>query len=104
MKINSNKHSHLFLFAMIMLLAACSKKDQTTAVIVTPPTGGQTISAPTGFGFYVVGYFPSYRDPAAIPDQKFKMCNVVNYAFANVTATGGLTVANPTVLAAVLEA
>jgi chitinase len=91
----------LFLFGLILLLDACSKKDQTTTTIVQPPSGGLTISPPTGFGFYVVGYFPSYRDPAAITDQKFRMCNVVNYAFANITATGGLTVANPTVLTAV---
>ena len=73
-------------------------------MIVTPPAGGHFISAPTGFGFYVVGYFPRYRDPDINPDQKFKLCHAVNYTFAHVTATGGLTVANPTVLAAILEA
>ncbi len=101
MKKDYNKTKYLILLGMILILAACSKKDQTTTTIVQPPTGGQTISPPKAFGFYVVGYFPSYRDPATITDQKFRMCNVVNYAFANVTATGGLTVANPTVLSAV---
>jgi GH18 family chitinase len=101
MKKGYNKKSHLFLIGMIVLIAACNKKDQTATTIVQPPAVGQTISPPTGFGFYVVGYFPSYRDPAAISDQKFRMCNVVNYAFANITATGGLIVANPTVLSAV---
>lgn len=93
---------------MILFVVACSKKDQTSTPsvqpvppVVTPPPAGSTISAPTPFGFYVVGYFPSYRDPATITDQKFRMCNVVNYAFANVTSTGGLTVASPTVLTAV---
>lgn len=57
--------------------------------------GGTTIAPPPAFGFYVVGYMPSYRDPAAVPDQKFKMCNVINYAFASVNGVGGVTVENP---------
>ncbi len=96
-----NRNRYLFLFGMILILVSCSKKDQTTTTLTQPPSGGLTISPPTAFGFYVVGYFPSYRDPTAISDQKFRMCNVVNYAFANITSTGGLTVANPTVLTAV---
>lgn len=59
------------------------------------------IAPPPPFGFYVVGYFPSYRDPNAVPDVKFRMCNVINYAFASVTSTGGLSVAGPSVLTAV---
>ena len=39
------------------------------------------IQPPPAFGYYVVGYFPSYRNLADVPDVKFKMCNVVNYAF-----------------------
>jgi len=53
------------------------------------------IQAPPAFGFYVVGYFPSYRNLAEVPDVKFKMCNVVNYAFFSVNSTGTLTVNNP---------
>lgn len=101
MKNGQKYNKYLFLFGLMLILAACSKKDQTTTTVITPPSSGLTISPPAGFGFYVVGYFPSYRDPAAITDQKFRMCNVVNYAFANITSTGGLTVANPTVLTAV---
>jgi chitinase len=95
-----------FLIASMMLFViACSKKDQTTTPTVPPtvPPVVNTISPPAPFGFYVVGYFPSYRDPALVTDQKFRMCNVVNYAFANVTTTGGLTVANPTVFTAVVS-
>jgi GH18 family chitinase len=90
---------------MILFVVACSKKDQTTTPTVPPvvPPAVNTISPPAPFGFYVVGYFPSYRDPALVTDQKFRMCNVVNYAFANVTSTGGLTVANPSVLTAVVS-
>ena len=97
----------LLYVGLIIFIASCSKKDQTTTPAaptvppVIPPPTGVTITPPIPFGFYVVGYFPSYRDPATITDQKFRMCNVVNYAFANVTSTGGLTVASPTVLTAV---
>ena len=96
-----------FLIGFFMLfVVACSKKDQITTPTVPPvvtPPGGNTISPPTPFGFYVVGYFPSYRDPSLVTDQKFRMCNVVNYAFANVTSTGGLTVANPSVFSTVIS-
>jgi chitinase len=54
------------------------------------------ISAPPPFGFYVVGYFPSYRSLTDIPDVKFRMCNVANYAFFSVNTTGTLTVNNGT--------
>ena len=93
----------IVVFTLILFFASCSKKDQTsTPVTPTPPVTGSNISSPPAFGFYVVGYFPSYRDPATIADQKFRMCNVINYAFANVGATGGLTVASPSVLSAVI--
>lgn len=52
------------------------------------------IQAPAAFGFYVVGYFPSYRNLADVPDVKFRMCNVVNYAFFGVNSSGTLTVNN----------
>lgn len=75
----------------VILLQACSKNDGTTPPPTpTPPV----IAAPPPFGFYVVGYFPNYRSLADVPDQKFKMCNVVNYAFFAVNSTGTLTVNN----------
>lgn len=49
------------------------------------------ISAPPPFGYYVVGYFPSYRNLADVPDVKFRMTNVVVYSFYNVNSTGGLS-------------
>ncbi|HYC40517.1 MAG TPA: glycoside hydrolase family 18 protein [Chitinophagaceae bacterium] len=58
---------------------------------------------PPAFGYYVVGYFPSYRNPADVPDVKFRMTNVVNYAFFEVNGSGQLTVLNPTTLATVIN-
>jgi len=77
---------------------ACKKSD------IIAPSGGNTtpvippavIKAPPALGTVVSGYFPSYRDPNAIPDQKFKMCNVVNYAFGTVSSNGNIVVQNPT--------
>lgn len=82
-------------------VVSCSKSDGTSGG-TTPVTPTPTVIAPPpAFGFYVVGYFPSYRDPAAIPDVKFRMCNVINYAFGTVNSSGGITVASPSVLTAV---
>ncbi len=49
------------------------------------------IADPTPFGYYVVGYMPSYRNVTAMPDVKFKMTNVVVYAFYSVNASGTLS-------------
>jgi chitinase len=59
---------------------------------------GSVIQAPPPFGFYVVGYFPSYRTLADIPDVKFRMVNVANYAFFSVNAAGMLNVVSPSVV------
>ncbi|MBL0153756.1 MAG: hypothetical protein IPP93_09790 [Chitinophagaceae bacterium] len=60
------------------------------------------ITAPAPFGYYVVGYFPSYRNPADVPDIKFRMTNVVIYAFFAVNTSGTLDVVSPTTLSAVI--
>jgi chitinase len=49
------------------------------------------IGAPPPFGYYVVGYLPSYRSVSSIPDVKFRMNNVVVYAFYSVNGSGGLS-------------
>lgn len=89
------------LTAMLLLASACKKSNNQP----TPPSGGgnTTISAPPSLGFYVVGYFPSYRDPAAVPDQKFRMCNVINYAFGSITLSGSLSIASPGTFSSVIS-
>ena len=49
------------------------------------------IQAPSPFGYYVVGYLPSYRTISDIPDVKFRMTNVVVYAFYGVNSSGTLS-------------
>lgn len=49
------------------------------------------IQTPPGFGYYVVGYVPSYRSITSMPDVKFRMTNVVVYAFYAVNISGTLT-------------
>ena len=88
---------YCILITVTVYLIGCSKNNPTSD---NPGIIPAIIAPPPAFGFYVVGYFPSYRDPAAIPDAKFKMCNVVNYAFGTVNATGGITIASPNVLTA----
>jgi GH18 family chitinase len=91
----------LLVSAVVFLFAACSKKEVTPPAPVPTPVPPVIIAPPPPFGFYVVGYFPSYRDPNAVPDVKFRMCNVINYAFASVNASGGISINNPSVLVAV---
>ena len=93
----------LALLAALLFLASCRKSEVPTPTPPTPPPPVVNIVPPPELGFYVVGYFPSYRDPATMPDVKFKMCNVVIYAFANVAATGDITIANPARLTVVAE-
>lgn len=49
------------------------------------------INPPASLGYYVVGYLPSYRDITTIPDVKFRMTNVVVYAFYGVNGSGTIT-------------
>jgi GH18 family chitinase len=86
----------------IFFLQACKKESpispQPPPAPPTPPTP-IVIQAPPAFGFYVVGYFPSYRNNLSeVPDIKFRMCNVINYAFFSVNSTGTLTINNPTLV------
>ncbi len=87
-----------------IFLYSCSKKETITPPPPppTPPPPAIVISPPPAFGFYVVGYFPSYRNVNDVPDVKFRMCNVVNYAFFGVNTAGLLTVNNPATLTAVI--
>ena len=91
------KLSLLVAGSLIIFLSSCKKEGPGPAPSPIPVP----IFAPPDFGFKVVGYFPYYRNVAAVPDVKFKMTNVVNYAFFTVTATG-LTLNNPSVFTAVV--
>jgi chitinase len=98
---NFRWNGSLLLAAFILVASACKKSSNPPA----PPSGGggtSNISPPPSLGFYVVGYFPSYRDPSIVPDQKFRMCNVINYAFGNITLSGGLSIASPGTFSAVI--
>jgi GH18 family chitinase len=62
--------------------ASCSATEKNFTYIV--------INAPASLGYYVVGYFPSYRSLADVPDVKFRMTNVVVYSFYQVNGAGSL--------------
>ena len=88
----------------MLFIASCRKADLPAPQPPAPPVPPTVnITPPADLGFYIVGYVPSYRDPDAIPDVKFKMCNVINYAFAAVGATGDITIANPARLSVVVD-
>jgi GH18 family chitinase len=82
------------LLLMMLIVQSCKKEKPDPGPGPTPVV----IQPPPAFGFYVVGYFPSYRNLADIPDVKFRMCNVVNYAFFSVNTSGLLTVNNPSLV------
>ncbi|MCO6496040.1 MAG: glycoside hydrolase family 18 protein [Chitinophagaceae bacterium] len=71
----------LFLLPFLVYLNSC-KKDKTEE-----PKEPVQIYPPQKPGFLVVGYFPSYRSVDAVPDRMFRMCDVVNYAFADITSS-----------------
>ena len=87
----------LLMMAVIIILDACKKENPAPAPVPVPAP----IFAPPDFGFKVVGYFPYYRTVTAVPDVKFRMTNVVNYAFFTVT-TSGLTLNSPATFTAVV--
>lgn len=89
----------LLTLAVPLVIMSCKKTKENPA---PNPPAPVVITSPPDIGFKVVGYFPSYRDPAAVPDVKFRMTNVVNYAFATVNASGGVVVNSPATLAAVV--
>lgn len=85
----------ILLPAVIIFFQACKKDPPLSPTPIV-------IQAPPAFGFYVVGYFPSYRNLSEVPDIKFRMCNVINYAFFGVNTSGTLTVNNPSLVPQVI--
>lgn len=90
--------TQLYVLMAVVVLAGCKKDDS----VVPKPPDPINISSPPDFGFKVIGYFPSYRDPTTVPDLKFRMTNVVNYAFFSIDALGALILNNPSVFMAVI--
>jgi len=89
----------IVLIVLAVIIDSCSKKD---IVSPPPPPSPVVITPPPDFGFKIVAYFPSYRDPAAVPDIKFRMTNVVNYAFFTINASGALILNSPSTFTAVI--
>jgi chitinase len=91
-------------FATVLIIcsiASCKKSTVSTPPNVGPPVV-VPIVPPPDFGFKIVGYFPYYASVAATSDSKFKMCNVVNYAFFKLDSSGNVSIINPTVFTAML--
>jgi chitinase len=84
--------------AIFLFIQSCKKDKPTPSPVPVPAP----IFAPPDFGFKVVGYFPYYRSLTNVPDTKFKMTNVVNYAFFTINASSGLVLNNPTTFTAVV--
>lgn len=88
----------LFITLIIVFISSCKKDNPAPA----PTPAPAPIFAPPDFGFKVVGYFPYYRNIATMPDTKFKMTNVVNYAFFTVNGSSGLTLNSAATFTAVV--
>ncbi|MEO6868344.1 MAG: glycoside hydrolase family 18 protein [Ginsengibacter sp.] len=88
MKIYLTKPYLLAFVALALFFQACKKETPST------PQLPETIKPPPPIGFVVAGYFPSYRSVAEYPDRMFRMCNVINYAFANITAANTVSISN----------
>jgi chitinase len=93
--------AYKFLPLIIIVIFQSCKKESPVTPVPLPPTP-IVIQSPPAFGFYVVGYFPSYRNLSEVPDIKFRMCNVVNYAFFGVNSSGTLTINNPALVPQVI--
>lgn len=77
------KKQLLYLLGATLFFAACKKNDATPIDEPTPPTP-VTPYVPDN-SFKIVAYMPSYRDPATVSDQKYKMITHLFYAFLNPT-------------------
>lgn len=80
----------LVLASILLYLSSCKKESPENP----EPPETPDIYPPVKPGFLVVGYFPSYRTVAEYPDRMFRMCDVFNYAFANVNASHTVTISN----------
>ena len=81
-----NLKNLLFTLIIVLSIASCSKKSDPTPTPPTPPP--PTTPYVPDNSFKIIAYMPSYRDPAAIPDAKYKMITHMFFAFLNVNTTG----------------
>lgn len=76
------KRHLLYLFALLIFLASCSKKNDPTP---DPPPAPEPPKPVTPYvpdnSFKIIAYMPSYQDPAAVSDAKYKMITHLFYAF-----------------------
>ena len=70
------KKQLLYLLGATLFFAACKKDDSPAPVDDTYVPDNS---------FKIVAYMPSYRDPATVADQKYKMITHLFYAFLNPT-------------------
>lgn len=70
------KKQLLCLLGATLFFAACKKDDSPAPVDDTYVPDNS---------FKIVAYMPSYRDPATVADQKYKMITHLFYAFLNPT-------------------
>lgn len=71
---------------LLLLLPALFYLNSCTKETIEKPDDEIKIFPPAKPGFMVVSYFPSYRSVGEYPDKMFRMADVVNYAFADITA------------------
>lgn len=91
---------YLAAFLSAVILFTGCKKDKPTD---PSPPENPDIHPPPKLGFMVVSYFPYYRDVNEYPDRMFRMCDVINYAFAHVNASHQITISEPGVFNAVYQ-
>jgi len=80
------KRKVLTIIVLIILLISCYKGGDEPGALDDNSTV-TLYKAPSNTKFQVVGYFPSYRDIASIPDSKLKMLDVACYAFASINSS-----------------
>ncbi|PST85087.1 chitinase [Pedobacter yulinensis] len=79
------RNHYLLLACTLLLFAACKKETIHPKAEVDPPAAYVSDTS-----FKIVGYFPSYRDPAGVNPAKYKMLTHLFYAFLNPRADGSL--------------
>ncbi len=81
----------LYLFLLALLINSCKKSDSIAGEddAYTPPSTSPYVPDES---FKIVAYMPSYKDPATISDNKYKMITHLFYAFLepNEIADGSL--------------